>query len=516
MVYRILLIFSLPILILSAFGCTPPEPEQESIPVPKEIAAANEGIEDTSAYPASSPPETNEIGIGPLTELDPKIVSFSIINHNLDLDQNEEQIILGRTKDDPDGAIRVFIIDFDTVSNEYILSWDGETQASNIRTFNISFLDVIGDHKLEIICSGINKDGLRCLDIFRQTFSPSGIGLFFTSICSISADGSIDIREHERSQAYKQGQRNGRSFPIITFSQNKDTDNIMDLIREEYYWKYQENTYVKGKTEFIPGKKIEEEQLRELFTKDTEAFEDFLSGTWLITNHENVEDMTAIYFSPLQSQIVFFSKGIQEIYEWENSHRTRIPNSIYISVTNEMVPFIKKYVSIYVESLDVIRVEINDRDFTKSNFMWDGTFTRLVESAEYGILADATYLPSPGLIQAHELHGVYENSSGETISFDYPYIDVETRADSYRGKYSLYSFEDKNILDIKIVSPSNTLLGSKNFIIEYAVDETERIIIHKLSLTAVEIGVFGFTYKADTAVTYLQYEEKEPAASFKE
>ncbi len=489
-------------------SCIPTEPVDESIPIPKEIDAGSsdnpESGSDSSVLAADS---ENNLEVGPLVDLDQQYVPITVLNRNLDLDQNEEQIILGKKKDNPEGEIIVFVIDFDTVSNENIISWEGTTQATTIRTFNISFLDVIGDHKLEIICSGINKDGLRTLDIFRQTFSPDGIGLYYNSICSITADGSIDIREHERSQAYKQGQRNGRSFPIITFSQNKNTDNIMDLIREEYYWKYQENRYEKGRTEFIPGKKIEEEQLRDLFTKDTEVFEEFLSGPWLMADPANGETATAIYFNVHERQIIFFSKGIQEIYIWESSHRTRIPNSIYMSVTNEMVPFIKKYVSIFVESLDVIEVEINDRDFTKSNFMWDGRFTRLVESAEKSIITDKIYSNGKLPLEDGDLSGEYTNSFGETITFSYPDVYLSLNNEKLRGKYSVYTFEDKTILDIKMLNDANTLISSKTYIVDHTISTTAQMNIYKLALTEAAIGAFGFTFIADTVESFIRYED---------
>jgi hypothetical protein len=499
----------LPFLLLS---CGPSESSDDSSPppVPKEITASerngNSGDRRDSTYSSES---GDGLDVGPLIDLDEQFLPVKIINQNLDLEQTDEQIIFGKMKDDPDGEIMLKLLDFDEISNEYVLSWEAVTHATNVRTFIISFIDIIGDHKLEILCSGIDKQGLRSLDIYRQTFSPSGVGLYYTSICSITADGSIDIHEYERSQAYKQGQRNGRSFPIITFSQDKDADNIMDLVREEYYWKYQENRYVKGKVEYIPGKIIEATQLRELFTKDTTAFEEYLAGPWIMSGPEDENQQATIFFNPDEGQIIFFSRDIQELYEWESSHRTRIPNSIYISVTNKMVPFIKKYVSIYVESMDVIKIEINDRDFTKSNFMWDGTFTRLHDSAQEGILTDAKYSHTANDLSSGEVRGEYKNSFGGSILFAYPFIEMTTDTGPLRGKYSMYDFEGDTILDIMVLSESNTVTESKLYLLEQTIDSTEQITIYKLTLTPGKIGVSGFQPSGDTSRLYVRYERKD-------
>ncbi len=498
----------LPVLLLS---CGPSGPTSDSSPppVPREITAAERNRNAGEQQSGTFSTDSGGLDVGPLIDLDEQFLPAKIINQNLDLDQTDEQIIFGKMRNNPDGEIILKLIDFDEISNEYVLSWEAVTNATNVRNFIISFIDIIGDHKLEILCSGIDKQGLRSLDIYRQTFSPSGVGLYYTSICSITADGSIDIHEYERSQAYKQGQRNGRSFPIITFSQDRDTENIMDLVREEYYWKYQENRYVKGKVEYIPGKIIEAAQLRELFTKDTKAFEDFLAGPWITSGPEDDNQQTTIFFNPDEGQIVFFSQDIQELYEWESSHRTRIPNSIYISVTNKMVPFIKKYVSIYVESMDVIKIEINDRDFTKSNFMWDGTFTRLHGPAQAGVVTDAMYSHTGVVLSPEEVRGEYKNSFGDSILFARPFIEMRTGGTPLRGKYSMYDIEGDTILNIKVLSESNTVAESKRYLLEQTVDFTEQITIYKLTLTPGKIGVSGFQPFGETSRLYVRYERNE-------
>lgn len=492
-------------------ACMPAEPEIDAPPpIPKEINAVEEDSASSGSGESSlSSSPDGGLEAGPLIELSPDFVPVKIFNQNLDLDQNDEQIIFGKPKDDPEGEIELKLIDYDTVSEKYFLAWEGKTQATNIRTFIISYLDIIGDHKKEIVCSGIDKDGLRSLDIFRQTFSPTGIGLYYTSICSIKADGSIDIHEYERSQAYKQGQRNGRSFPIITFSQDKNSENIMDLIREEYYWKYQENRYVKGRVESIPGRKIEAAQLRELFMQDTQAFEEFLSGPWFYGDLSDRETMRTIFFDPSEKNIIFYSNDIQEMYVWESSHRTRIPNSIYISVTNQMVPFIKKYISIYVESLDVITIEINDRDFTKSNYMWDGTFTRLHDSAKGNLLRTDKAKGEAAAVEVPRLSGEYRRTGGDTVSFNHPELTMVTGGEERRGKYSVYSTDDGFVLDVKVLSEAKTVIDSYQYLINQIVDETERLRIYRLTMIPGTIGISGFTPFDGNSELYIRYETIE-------
>jgi len=505
------------IIIITIFltGCIDAVDEEPAIPVSKEIEIGVNGETDSevavktveSTKNRKAPHENLEIQSR--VEIDPRFVLLHTQLQNLDLDQIEERILILKSRDNPNSHIHISVIDFDTVSNRYINAWDGETGAVNVRTFSISFADIVGDHILEIICSGTNEKGERTLDIFRKTLSPEGYGIYYTSICSITADGSIQIKKHERSQAYKLGQKNGLSYPIVAYSRDKSSSNVMDIVKYEYYWKYQENKYVRGRSEKIPGSDIAEQQLQELFTKDTPDFEQFLKDPWFKQSRDRETDPAElpeemIVFEPDHRQIIFFSGNVQEIYTWESSHRTRIPNSIYISGSNQLVPFIEKRISVFVTAPDTIQIQVSDRDFQSSNFDWDGTYNRLGDSLQKTVISKMKASESK---QAVELEGVYTNSKGNSLRFEYPHVTINESDNTMHGLFTVYSL-DSNILEIKLISEARTIVGQRVYKIDQEIDEHGQIRIFTLNLTPGSIGVHGFNPSdREEKLMYQRFEE---------
>ncbi|MEW5816119.1 MAG: pallilysin-related adhesin [Spirochaetota bacterium] len=445
----------------------------------------------------------------PKAEISPNDILLQVINANLDLDPNEEQILVLKERENPDAMIRISVVDFDTVRNIYKMTWQGMTNANNLRTFNVSLGDIVGDHNLEIICYGMNNNGESTLNVFRKTHAPNGIGLFYTSISEIIAGGAIEIQEQERSQAYKLGQKNDISFPIVTYSHDLESDNIMDLIKSTYYWKYQSNSYVKVKEEKIPGKKIEEKQLEDLFfSKDENAFEEFLDSPWyrVTNNNANPSDVKAIsdifLFEPQNRQISLYSGDIQEVYNWKSSHRTRIANSLYIVCQNDFVPFIGKQISIYVLSLDTIQITISDTDFMKDTNQWDGTYNRLTRVLQKSLKPELKPAES---FTASELSGKYSSDTGDEIFFDFPnFIFIEGNIE-LKGGYSVYSIGDQ-ILELKVLKKNGLLEEKRRYKLNYKKVRTENKIIHTCTLLRGNVGIYGFEPTSDKAITFEQIE----------
>ena len=101
----------------------------------------------------------------------------TIIQTNLDLDTEDEQIVVHKISKGEDSPIIVDVVDFDSIRNKYVISWEYETKATNVRSFNLSLLDVTGDHNLEIICSGSYGNDTQTLDILQRSQQLSRYGL---------------------------------------------------------------------------------------------------------------------------------------------------------------------------------------------------------------------------------------------------------------------------------------------------------------------------------------------------
>lgn len=488
----LLLISSLCVIFFFFIGCQDRDKETEYVTISKKIVP--DGTTDKIERPEFiSMSESNEY-YG--QETLPKVDTISrddlleVLDVNLDFDRSDEQIVVIKEKAEPFSPIEIVVIDFDGVKNSYEISWREETQATNIRNFTIALEDIVGDHNLELICFGNDESNSRTLDVYRKTHAPSGVGLFYKSICSITSNGTIEIAKQDRAQAYKLGQKNGISFPIVSYSQDPDSENILDLIKREYYWKYQDQQYVLGKEEKIPGKKIEEKKLETLFTQPVKAYEDFLDGLWFKTEVEEEKGMEIISFDREKRRITFFENDVQEVYFWKSSHKTRIPNSFYLSGQNESVPFIEKVISIHVSSLDSIRVFVQDNDFKKSNFSWDGSYSKLPDDFVHSLVDPPS---TKKKITGSDLYGTFTGDEQNEITFNFPYFHSRKGNEIKQGGYSIYTVDDVTILELKFFKENGLVDYSERYRIIYEREINDDTILHHCILIPGKITVKGFT-----------------------
>ena len=59
---------------------------------------------------------------------------------------------------------------------------------------------------------------------------------------------------------------------------------MMDLIKSTYYWDFSSRHYIKVKEENIPGVKIAEDQLGEIYRGTTEVFKKHITGPWFLSS----------------------------------------------------------------------------------------------------------------------------------------------------------------------------------------------------------------------------------------
>ena len=502
-----------PLLLISLYlglsGCEAPERESgEKIDSKTIVPVSSDEDLSQSQFRENIPEEYFEENVTPRVGDFPDEMVLQVMNVNLDFDRVDEQITVLKDRKKTKSPIEIAVIDYNNVTNSYEVSWKNKTSAVNIRNFNIAFEDIVGDHNLEIICFGIDEKGNRTLDVFRKTHSPTGVGLYYKSIIHIDSDGTIEIDRKERSQAYKQGQKNGISFPIVSFSQDPESDNMFDLIVREYYWKYQESRYVLGKEEKIPGKKIEEKQLHDLFQQEVDAYEHYLDGLWYKTLEGDTDDIfnehyEMIHFNQFQRSISFYEKGLQEVYKWEDSHKTRIPNSFYLNAQNELVPFIRKQISIQVLTIDSIKIFVQDNDFKKSDFKWDGTYVKLSDN----VVATLTKSSLTGPVVAPEqLTGTFLSNSGIEISFNFPRFSYQNKDEKKQGGYSVYPIEDTNVLELKAIKRNGLVEDTIIYSIEYEKEVQQNSITHTVILEPGEVTVHGFTSSGEQPLRFERIE----------
>jgi hypothetical protein len=412
-------------------------------------------------------------------------------NENFDLERNEEQVIALKDSQNPDSPIKVQVAAYDGVLESYQMVFESETSAVNPKAFAFTFLDIVGDHNIEIICRGMDAEGRQTLDVFHRTNAPTGFGLYFRSIFSIALNGAIEIKELNREGPYQVGVADGVSFPIITQSPDEESENTMDLVERTYYWLFSENAYVIGNVEKIPGKDIEQKQLKELFWKNAAAFAEFLQGNWYLVDEGSGGDISILNFDERRKTFTFFSGDLQESYKWELTTKL-VYNRVVIKGINELVSFISRQFSVQVIDLDTIEIRPTDPA--------QGTYQRLPAH-----MAEALSSPSADNREIPQLSGFYFSDVGNELYFEDSYFQLKEGDAIVQGGYAVY-FAGSQVLELRVLNNAGLVVESRRYKIDFSQEMQEDKVYRTLYLVPGVVGIYGFEATEDN---YIQYEQIE-------
>jgi hypothetical protein len=433
----------------------------------------------------------------PKVPLDDREKLIRVINTNLDLDTNDEQILVLRQKDDPNSPLKIAVIDYDPVRETYSRTWESLTNATNLRLLDISLKDVVGDHNLEIVCRGMNEKAELTLDLFRKTPSPAGLGLYFTEILRIVADGSIDIDEIERSEGYLLGQKNGPSFVIYAYSRDLESENVLDRVKRTYYWQYQQNRYVLTGVEKLPGTVVEEEQLEELFADPSvEAFEAFLAGPWYLADADGKEEI--LLFLPEQRRITIYAGDVQEVYIWQASFRS-LSNRLLAFGANESIESIIRRFNIEVVSLNTIDVSILGAE------QWDrssGRYLKLTDELQQDLLSKERTRIRPAKT---ELKGLYQSGAGFEIIFEPPRFTWIEDGGGFSGGFTVIHL-DREVLYLQGMDDDGLPTKTATYIMEYAENQENNYMYRTLTLVPGKLNVHGVEPTSEKRIVFEQLE----------
>lgn len=428
------------------------------------------------------------------------------VDVNLDVDQQDEQIVVFKRRDDESDRIRILVADFDSIRNAYVPAWKGETQANNVRTFSVQTRDLTGDHTPEIVAIGTDNQGQQTIDAFRRVAASNGFGIGYERIASYRTDGSIEIEEVERAGSYESARTPGESFPIAVYRRNPETDNVMDLVKTTYFWRPEEESYVEGSVEEIPGSEIAEEQLSRLYSGDVEDFRNHLAGPWFRTVQSEDSAVTSIvHFDVTDNRIALHRDTRQESYDWVNSYKTiyRAGPGLWLNTRNENLTSVRRNLSIAVTGIDTIYLTVDEAEG------WDGTYRRLTGGLQRTLVrspADAT--PAPDF----RLSGLYRNEGGTEIFFSSPQFTMRgDERGELRGGYALYVL-DQPVLQLKVLSESGLVRDQFTYAVNFSREESAERVVRTLELTPAEIRIAGVQLTGEETLELQQIEELEDDA----
>ncbi len=520
MIYPTLLrtLLTLCLILLPLSSCTDKSENSPSyVGEPKDIELGSGSKRETgSNLPVTEEYAAEEKQV-PRVQVPPEAQIIQLLDVNLDLDRNDEQILVIKDSRSGDSAVRLMIADYDTVRDKFVVTWEGETEANSRRSFNAGVIDATGDHNLEILCTGMTSEGKQTIDIFRRTTSPEQLGLYFDSILSLQVMGAIELQEEKRSQSYQKGLRSGTSFPVVTSRRDEDSDRLGDIIKTTYVWRSVNGSYMQVKTEKIPGQKIEDQQLRELLQGTKEDFRKFLDGPWLLAESKGAPmGRYIVHFDSKEDSLTLFSGSIQESYEWSNTYRF-LADSLSISGENSIVPFMRIYISVYVQDLSTVRItmsDVNSHNGTRStNTTWSGIYRKLGPSMR------KSFLRSPGSENALDgmpaLTGIYKNDAGSTFYFDPPHFRLEEGEETIRGGFSTYNL-GTDILELRIVDENGVIEGRRCYSFDFIEERTDDEILRRLVLRPGTIERKGFKPTEGTPLIFHQREVIQDESSTQE
>ncbi len=435
---------------------------------------------------AAGPERTDSSAVRPRIWIDPQYTVLQIINVNLDQDPDEEQVIAVKRITDVGSPVKLLVVDADPGRGTYYFqSWESDTSATDTRVFSLSAKDIIGDHSLQIVASGMNEAGKLTLDVFRLLPPSQGKGLLYRPVCQLVAD-EISLDESDRPDSYATDPRPGNSFPIVAYLRDPDSQNVMDLVRIRYSWNPAESRYVPGAAEKIPGEEVQQAALRSLFTGSGEqAFEQFISGSWV----QIVKDTYAsiITFDPLSRRVSLSSGNTQEAYLWRESHRT-IYNRLLVVGENETVLQIQliRTFSITVNDPNTITVTIIGNDSGESPTV---TYTKVSDDIRQKLIdrPDAQALLSPLV-----LSGRYSGGQGLSIDFQAPRLTWTDSGGQRTGTFVLFSVGGGTILGTRFRTSTGQpdLIGS--WLLDYKERKDSTSVTRTLTLSPVLLTVNGY------------------------
>ena len=408
----------------------------------------------------------------PRVTIDSEDLVLAVYNVNLDLDASEEQVLLLVREAEAEAEIRVAVVSFDTLIDGYSVAYEGVTGSTNRQSAVLSFVDLVGDHGLEIISRGM-AGGQQTIDVLRKSTSPIGFGLYYESILSLSVEGTIEIEPVQRSEAYREGFTNGESYTIKTLTPPERSQNILDLQLTRYFWKFADRRYVKGLEERISGAAIEQSQLEELFRSDARSFETFLGGVWFLEYPAQGEEVYLV-FEPERRRFTYYAGDIQEVYVWNASYKTLV-NQTEITGTNELIPYIRKNLYVRVDSLDTIRLLGSDP--------WIGAYHRVPgrpKNAE-----DST------IVEMSHLSGLYLSDIGERLFFDGSEFEIEWDGGYYEGVFTLYHI-DATVLELRVREKTGEFTRKLRFELRYSEAIRNERLYRTMFLRSGVVGIYGF------------------------
>jgi hypothetical protein len=414
----------------------------------------------------------------------PNEVILNVTSFNVDQEKGEEQVLTVRKTDRTDGRLSIVVADYVEQKKSWVRSWEGDTLSTKLTTFSIQAKDLLGDHNLEIICTGMDDSGEQTIAVFRRSTGSS----VFSEILSLAAD-SIAIGEADRSESYQLGQTNGESWPIFAYSGDKESTNLLDQIKDKYAWDPHRGQYVKIGSERIPGAQVEREIISKVLTGSEKDFESFLQGIWYESGKGPFDPGTRlIVFDKGSGSISFYKTEAQEVFRWTESHSTRY--GLYVRCQNESVENLVRLMDIELTGSDLVSVRVFEDLQMKMDpeDRWDGSYRKLPQGARDAMAGKGSGLSRPAV----KLEGPYRSRSGAELNFAQPRYSLKSSTTpNESGGFELYSLSGLTVLELIAVRSDGLPSQRRTYKAVYSETRIGKDLVRHLVLSPAKAAIDG-------------------------
>lgn len=414
----------------------------------------------------------------------PNEVILNVVSFNADQEEGEEQVLTVRKTDRASGLLSIVVADYSQQKKAWVRSWEGDTLSTKLTTFSIQAKDLIGDHGLDIVCTGMDDAGEQTIAVFRKEQGT----LSYTAILGLAAD-SIAIGESDRSEGYQLGQTNGESWPIYAYSADKDSANLLDQVKDRYAWDSRKGQYLKAGSERIPGAQVEREIVSKVLTGSEKDFESFLQGVWYEAGKGPFDAGTRlIVFDKAAGSISFYRPEAQEIFRWTESHPTRY--GLYVRGQNESVENLVRLMDIELTGSDLVSIRVFEDLQMKMDpeDRWDGSFRKMPQGARDAIGAKGSGLSKPSL----KLEGPYRMRSGAELNFAPPRYSLRSNsAPNESGGFELFTLAGDTVLELIAIRADGLPLERRTYKAVYTETRSGKDLLRRLVLSPAKAAIDG-------------------------
>jgi hypothetical protein len=362
--------------------------------------------------------------------------------------------------------------------------------ATKIKTFQITTGDLLGNHGINIICTGMDDANEQTMTVFKRTTSEGGDQrLYFAPVFQGSGDAVL-INASERADSYKLGQSSAESWTVSIWRADPSAGNYLDQVKETWKWSAADGSYVSSSTERIPGASIARRIAESLLDGTTETFEHFLDGIWYKQSTDPLSaEALFVTFQPRDGAVLFSAQGIVEIYEWENSNSTRY--GLYIACRNQSVRNLRRLMDVELVSTDTINLRVFQDLRIKADVAakWDGRYRKLGTE-----MAKAFRLPPAKAVHTKpELDGLYLADDGTELRFTGSTYTMNIGGVLETGGFAVFEISGLSILDLRALQAgAATTSTRRSWAITFSGGrEAGNSQGSTLTLSPVRIGVTG-------------------------